>query len=129
MPKDFFMISHVRSIQYTQHEKNPSKIITMPPCSEKTAPDFSGGTFIIARHRYGWYKEAVDLTSVKRNHSCGFHCKQLEYLTNFNLSHFAPHNVINFRRPRFSFSNPFHKKRSQNRVRMQCFPAFCMGLT
>ncbi len=64
-------------------EPAPLKCLySQPKYIDAIAGDFPEVTFIIAHCGHGWYKEAVDLASMKPNLYCDFCGWQVEYLTN-----------------------------------------------
>ncbi len=54
---------------------------SQPKYIDAVAADFPEVTFIIAHCGHGWYREAVDLASMKPNLFCDFSGWQVEYLT------------------------------------------------
>jgi len=69
-------------IIHSGNEPAPLKCMySQPKYIDTIAADFPEVTFIIAHCGHGWYKEAVDLASMKPNIYCDFCGWQAEYLT------------------------------------------------
>ena len=70
-------------IIHSGSEPAPLKCLySQPKYIDAVAADFPEVTFIIAHCGHGWYKEAVDLASMKPNLYCDFSGWQVEYLNN-----------------------------------------------
>jgi hypothetical protein len=74
---------NVPVIIHSGNEPAPLKCLySQPKYIDAVAADFPEVTFIIAHCGHGWYKEAVDLATMKPNIYCDFCGWQVEYLTN-----------------------------------------------
>lgn len=69
-------------IIHSGSEPAPLKCMySQPKYIDTVAADFPEVTFIVAHCGHGWYKEAIDLASMKPNIYCDFSGWQVEYLT------------------------------------------------
>ncbi len=74
---------NVPVIIHSGSEPAPLKCMySQPKYIDAIAADFPEVTFIVAHCGHGWYKEVVDMATMKPNIFCDFSGWQVEYLTN-----------------------------------------------